>query len=164
MRTSFKTLTAAALLLGGAAAIQPSPASAQADPLGSPVAAPTIAYAGYYRGGRYYPRIHARSFYGGYRGYAYRRAYFGPRRYYGGYRPAYYGYRRYGYYPYRPYYYHRGYGGGAVAAGFLGGLALGALANPYYHGYYAPGACVVERRRVVNHYGHHVWRRVEICR
>lgn len=68
--------------------------------------------------------------------------YYGPRYGWGGgyYRPAYYGGYYRGYYPYRPY---RGGGGGALAAGLIGGLALGAIAsaaaNPYYASpYYYP--------------------------
>jgi hypothetical protein len=51
--------------------------------------------------------------------------YLGNGRVYGGYRPYYRGYygRRYPYY------------GGAVAAGLIGGLALGALSYPYDGGY-----------------------------
>jgi hypothetical protein len=158
MRVSFKALMAAALLFGGFAATQPTPASAQP-------------YWGHgYRpiGAAYGPRYAARPWVG------YRRAYYGP---------------RYGGYPYR--YYHRGYGGGAVAAGLIGGLALGAAAsaaaNPYYYGgyygpayygygpatypyggyrtsYYQPAStCVVERRRIVNRYGRVVVQRVRTC-
>ncbi|WP_193557362.1 hypothetical protein [Microvirga pakistanensis] len=168
MRASFKILMAAALFLGGAPALEPSPASAQPRferGMGSRAAirAPVYrqrAVAGprYYRGARYYGRG-----YGGYRP-----TYYGRR--YGGYRPAYYG-RRY-YYGGYPYYYRRsyGYGGGAVVAGLLGGLALGTIASPYYgygYPYYRPAyygpRCVLERRRVVNRYGRLVWRRVEVC-
>ena len=63
-----------------------------------------------------------------------------------------------------------GWGPGAVAAGVVGGLALGALAaRPYYYGppgYYAYGDgpdCYITRRRVwVEGYG---WtlRRVTVC-
>jgi hypothetical protein len=60
----------------------------------------------------------------------------------------------------------RGWGPGAVAAGVVGGLALGALAaRPYYGapGYYAYGPeCWVERRRYWDGYGY-VVRRVRIC-
>jgi hypothetical protein len=94
------------------------------------------------------------------------RAYYGPRNYPGyRYGPRYYG-NPYGYYR-RPNY------GGAVAAGVVGGLALGAIAgaaaNPYYGPvydrpvYYAPPGCVFERRRVVNPYGRVVIRRVQTC-
>ena len=176
MRFSLKTLTAAALAFGGVVAFQPEPASAQ--PANSP-----YWYGGYagsfgYRpavgGGYYGNRYGAYGGYGG--GYGYRRAYYGGgyRPYYGGYRP-YYGYRGAYYgggYPY----YRRGWdGGGAVAAGLIGGLALGTVAaaatNPYYYGtgyhrpaYYAPASsCVTERRRIVNRYGRVVVRRVQTC-
>lgn len=99
---------------------------------------------------------------------------------YGGYyaRPVatgYYG-RGYGYgygHPYR-YGYRRYNNGGAVAAGVIGGLALGALAAnaarpAYYGGYpayrtvgYAPG-CYVTRERRVNRFGELVVRRVRVC-
>ena len=62
-----------------------------------------------------------------------------------------------------------GWGPGAVAAGVIGGLALGALAaRPYYYGpppsYYAYGPdCYVTRRRVwVDGYGW-TFRRVTVC-
>ena len=73
-------------------------------------------------------------------------------------------------YRYRPY-----YGGGAVAAGLVGGLALGALATapyygygyPYRRAYYAPvaygGDCWVERRVRINRFGERIVRRVQIC-
>ena len=73
-------------------------------------------------------------------------------------------------YRYRPY-----YGGGAVAAGLVGGLALGALATapyygygyPYRRAYYAPVAygcdCWVERRVRINRFGERIVRRVQIC-
>ncbi|WP_133239256.1 hypothetical protein [Microvirga sp. KLBC 81] len=183
MRASFKTLMAAVLFFGGAAAAELSTASAQSIP--RPVlTGRTGVYGMEYRGARYYPRgsFSPRS-YGGYR----RTAYYGPRygyrraayyspRYYGYRRAAYYGpryryYSRYPYYPYRRYYRDRYYdGGGAVVAGLIGGLTLGTLASPYYYGYgpayypsyYAP-TCVIERRRVVNRYGRYVWRRVQVC-
>ena len=75
--------------------------------------------------------------------------------------------RGYGYgYGYRPY-----YGGGAVAAGLVGGLALGALAaRPAYgygYGAYAPveygGECFIERRRTVDPWGRVIVRRVRTC-
>lgn len=159
MRISLKTLVAAALLFGSAAALQPSPVAAETD---------RDYYFDRYRS--------ARPYHGGYyRGPAYRSAYYGRRPYYarrGYYRPAYYGYRRYGGRPYR-YYYRRGYDGGAAAVGLIGGLALGTIAGavtgPFYYGpryyrlaYYAP-RCVLERRRVINRYGRRVWRRVEVC-
>jgi hypothetical protein len=143
MRTSLKTLLAAALVFGGVTAFETTDASAQPRWRARAPAGDTYA-----------PRF-------GGRAYGPPGAYYG-RRYYGGY-PAY-GYRRgYGY-----------YNGGAVAAGLVGGLALGAIAgaasNPYYYGpgyyrpaYYAPGRCVVERRRVVNRYGRVVFQRIRTC-
>lgn len=163
MSLSLRTVLIAALALGGAVTVQPEPAAAQVYQ-GIPV----------YDGGRLRyrpgPRIDGpyarayRGFYGPrYRGY--RPAYYG-RRYYG-YRPAYYGRRYYGY-PYR--YYRRSSNGGAVAAGLVGGLALGAIAsaasNPYYYrpAYYRPArTCFTERRRIVNRYGRVVVRRVQTC-
>ncbi len=92
------------------------------------------------------------------------RGYYGPR----------YGYRGY-----------RGYrnNGGAVAAGLIGGLALGAIAaNSYNYNYgyapvsydyapsygYAPvsygyGGCTIERRVRINRFGERVIRDVEVC-
>ena len=58
-----------------------------------------------------------------------------------------------------------GYGGGAVAAGVIGGLALGAIAasaaqpRPVY-----VGGCYKVRRSVWSEYhGHYVVRRVTVC-
>jgi len=92
--------------------------------------------------------------------------------YYGGYygRPAYYG-DYYGRPHYRPRY------GGAVAAGLIGGLALGALATssayaaPYYAGprYVAtPGygygsACTITKTRFVDDWGRVVIRKTKVC-
>jgi hypothetical protein len=76
--------------------------------------------------------------------------------------------------------------GGAVAAGIIGGLAVGAIVgsqlnNNYYGGpgyyggpyggpgyYQAPyqpvyGACHYERERVTDHFGHVHTRRVRVC-
>jgi hypothetical protein len=69
-------------------------------------------------------------------------------------------YARYGYYR-RPNY------GGAVAAGVVGGLALGALAasRPVYYGptvVYAPD-CHFARRTYYDAWGNAVVRRVQIC-
>jgi hypothetical protein len=103
-------------------------------------------------------------FYGGYRGFHggfYRPAFYGGPRFY---RPAFYG----GYYrPYRP------YCGGAVAAGLVGGLALGTLAAstaygaPYYAtpvGYgYGGGVCTVSRTRFIDPYGRLVVRKTRVC-
>jgi hypothetical protein len=91
-------------------------------------------------------------------------------------RPSYgYGYN-YGYgYPYYrygygyPYYYRRRSSGGAVAAGLIGGLALGALAataarpSYYYPTRYRYRDCIVERRRVVLRSGRVAIRRVRTC-
>jgi hypothetical protein len=65
---------------------------------------------------------------------------------------------------------HGGWRGPGVAAGVVGGLALGALAagagNRYYGpGYYAPAYgpdCYLTRERVWNGYTW-VWRRVRMC-
>ena len=141
MRVSFKTLMTAGLALAGSMIVQPAPAEAQ--PYWGP----------HYRGGW------------GYRPYAYApRAYYGPR-YYGGYRSVYYGPRRYYGYPYR---YYRRSNGGALAAGLIGGLALGAIAsaaaNPYYApAYYAPPRCFFEHRRIVTPYGRVIVRRIQTC-
>jgi hypothetical protein len=87
-----------------------------------------------------------------------------------------YGYRHRAYRPH--------YGGGAVAAGLIGGLALGALAaRPAYgygygYGAYAPagygygyapvaygygGECFVERRRSIDPWGRVVVRKIRTC-
>ena len=84
--------------------------------------------------------------------------------YYGGYYPA-----------YRPYY-RRHDVGGAVAAGLIGGLALGALAaGSYGYGYpavyggsYAPAfydapTCYVVRRRSIDPWGRVVLTRTQVC-
>jgi hypothetical protein len=184
---SLKTLTAAALALGGTVVLQPAPASAQVT------TAPRVFYRGVPVGGvgvarpAFGVRPVARGFYGPGYGGGWRGGYYGPRygggwrggyygpRYGGGWRGGYYG-PRYGWgYPYR-YGYYRGYdGGGAVAAGLIGGLALGAIAsaaaNPYYYpspyyrpAYYEPSrTCFTERRRIVNRYGRVVVRRVQTC-
>lgn len=60
---------------------------------------------------------------------------------------------------------HHGFGP-ALAAGVIGGLALGALAaRPYY--YYAEPPyyvrCWTERHRVIDPWGDVVWRRVRVC-
>jgi hypothetical protein len=77
-------------------------------------------------------------------------------------------------YGYRPYHRHRSNNGGAVAAGVIGGLALGALAArpaysypayPTYYGspvYDAP-SCYTVRRRFVDDWGRVVIRREEVC-
>ncbi len=87
-------------------------------------------------------------------------------------RPVY-GYRSAGY-GYRPYYHrHRSDDGGAVAAGVIGGLALGALASqpaysypsPAYYGApaYGDSGCYTVRRRFVDDWGRVVIRRTEVC-
>ncbi|BBF91679.1 hypothetical protein [Blastochloris tepida] len=87
--------------------------------------------------------------------------YYGPRHY----GPRHYGPRPGPYYGPRPYYgrgYYRGWdNGGAVAAGVLGGLALGALAAQPRGVYVAE--CWIEQRRVVTRSGRVVWRDVEVC-
>jgi hypothetical protein len=180
MSLSVRTMMAAALAFGGAMVLQPQLASAQGgyDLYRNGVRVTGPAYAPYrqgFRAGYGGPRY---GFHGGYRpayygqGYRYRSGFYGPRYGYG-YRPVYYGSRYYGgYYPYGSY--RRGYNGGAVAAGLIGGLALGtiasAIANPYPYGsyyspaYYSPArTCYVERRRVVNRYGRVGIRRVQTC-
>ncbi|WP_198411759.1 hypothetical protein [Microvirga flavescens] len=107
---------------------------------------------------------------GGYYGRPYRwGGYYG--RYYG-YRPYYayryrypyaysYGYPYYGYYGYPYDYYYDD--SGAIAAGLIGGLALGAIASANHPAYYYPYGCHYERLRVVNAYHHVVVRRVRVC-
>jgi hypothetical protein len=74
---------------------------------------------------------------------------------------------RVGYYP--GYGYYGGYGGwrhrhygGAVAAGIVGGLALGALAASAAQPTYVSG-CWTERRSFVNAWGDVTIRRVRVC-
>ena len=99
-------------------------------------------------------------YYPGYGGYApaYGGSYGRPYGYYR--RPGYYG-RPYGYYG-RPYYRRRN-NGAAVAAGVIGGLALGALAaqaaRPAYY-----STCYVQPQRAVNRYGRVSYRNVRVCR
>lgn len=167
MRASFQVLLSAVLLLGGAAAFGPGPASAQ--PRWERPVYPSSGFRGpIYRGGA--PVYRGRGLYAGPR-YDRGAGYYG--RGYRGYRPAYYGRRYYGrryyggYYPYG-YYYRHGYNGGAAVAGLIGGLTLGTIAGavtgPFYYGPASYGPrCVLERRRVVNRYGRRVWRRIEVC-
>ena len=63
-------------------------------------------------------------------------------------------------------------GGGLLAAGIIGGLALGAIAAGSAHaapGYYAPqrvygGECWLERRAIHNRWGDVVgYRRIKVC-
>ena len=77
---------------------------------------------------------------------------FYPRHYYG--------------YPYG--YYRRRSNGGAVAAGLIGGFALGALAaSAARPAYYYPATygttCWIERRRAYDRWGRLVIQRVEVC-
>jgi len=102
-------------------------------------------------------------YYGGHSG-GYRPFYGG---YWGGYRPVGY-YPRYGGYPYYPYYRRRS-NAGAVAAGLIGGLAIGALAaNAARPAYYYPAttvatSCWIERRRAFDRFGRRVITRVQVC-
>jgi hypothetical protein len=102
---------------------------------------------GWYGPGGYYPGHYGAGYGGpyGYGGY--------------GYAPAYYG--GYGYYP--GYYYRkrRSNSGAALAAGLIGGMALGAiLANSAR----AAPRCHVAPRRVVSASGDTYTRRVRVCR
>jgi len=80
-------------------------------------------------------------------------------------------YPAYGYgYGHRHYYRHGYNNGGAVAAGVVGGLALGALAaRPAYPNYYyGAGAyngppCYTVRRRFVDNWGRYVVRSERVC-
>jgi hypothetical protein len=82
--------------------------------------------------------------------------------------------RDYGYRPYYRDYRGRSNVGGAVAAGVIGGLALGALAArpayayPTYPAYYGapaydPPSCYTVKRRFVDDWGRVVIRRDEVC-
>jgi hypothetical protein len=118
-----------------------------------------------------------RPVYGGYRGGfgyrpfrpAYARPYYRPV-YAGSYGYPYYGgYRSYGYgYPYYGGGYYRSYdNSGAVVAGLIGGLALGAIAanaaaRPAYRTARFDN-CFFERRRVVTRSGNAIVRRVRTC-
>ena len=103
-------------------------------------------------------------------------SYYGGSPYYGGYRgiAPYGGYRRAGWYPRRAYYggypyYRRRSNTGAVAAGLIGGLALGAIAaNAARPAYYYPAttvasSCWIERRRAYDRFGRLVISRVQVC-
>lgn len=79
-------------------------------------------------------------------------------------------YRSYSDYGYRRHYYrHRHDNSGAVAAGVIGGLALGALAaRPAYPSYYAAPVyagpdCYTVRRRFVDDWGRVYVRRERVC-
>jgi hypothetical protein len=95
-------------------------------------------------------------------------AYYGGGYYPGGYgyygRPVGYGYYGRGYGYHRPYVYHRRRNnGGAVAAGVIGGLALGAIAaqaaRPAYY-----RTCYTQPQRAVNRHGRVFIRNVRVCR
>jgi hypothetical protein len=176
-RSRFLSAPLGALALGGALLAWTGPASAGAGTgtwRNGMVAGPYGV--GYYG---------SRAAFGGYRGgpvgVAYRPY---PRGYYGGYRPAFGGgygrsfygggYRPHFGYGYRPYYRRRD-SGAALAAGLIGGLALGALATaPYrysspatyggYHGasYGAP-VCYSVRRRAVDAWGRVFITRRQVC-
>lgn len=129
-------------------------------------------HGGYHRRGHYarpaFRGGSVRGYHGGYYRGGYR----------GGYRGAYFGSHRYGH---RRVW--RGDAGGAVAAGFIGGLALGAIASaPHYrapvygHRYgYSPAyyggahygrvyrSCRLERRVRYNRIGERIIRRVRVC-
>ncbi len=120
---------------------------------GATVSAPTTAQAQVYFGTGYYGGPYYGSGWGGY---------------YGGYRPVGY-YPRHAYYGGNPYYYRRRSNTGAVAAGLIGGLALGAIAasaaRPAYYYPAAPvaTACWVERRRGYDRWGRLVVTRTRVC-
>ena len=158
-----------ALALGGACLAWSEPASAGASTgtwrngmVAGPVGVGYYGYRGGFRPGHY----------GGYHG-GLRPAYYGGYRGYGGFRTAYNG----GYNPYPRPYYRRRDNGAAVAAGLIGGLALGALATaPYrysypatygggYYGasYYDQPTCYSVRRRYIDAWGRMVVRRTDIC-
>ena len=65
---------------------------------------------------------------------------------------------------------HHGHFGGGFGPGFVGGLALGAVASGPYYGYdYGPYAydygpdCYIRRTVVVNRWGHRIVRRIRVC-
>lgn len=65
----------------------------------------------------------------------------------------------YYYKPWKPY-----YGPGPVAAGVIGGLALGAVAaSAAASSGYGYGGCYITRREVVDVYGNVYLRRVRVC-
>ena len=144
----------AALAFGGALATIPAPAEAQVYYRGWGGGYPAYGYG--------HPWGYGRPW--GY-GYGYRPAYgYAPAYRYGYYGRPYYGYG-YGY----PYYRRRHNYGGAVAAGLVGGLALGALAAQAARPAYVYPVrtryrdCSIERRRVVTRGGRVVVRRVRTC-
>lgn len=162
MAVSFRSISIGLAGLVASVAVSASavPAQAQGFYPGGPYrgwGGPAYGYRPAYRWG-YGPAY--RPAYGPY-GYGY-----GPRPYWRGYRPAYYGYG-YGYG--NPYGYYGSYdNGGAVVAGLIGGLALGAIANApraYRPAAYQPvGRCWYQPRRVVNRNGAVVVRQVRTCR
>lgn len=70
---------------------------------------------------------------------------------------------------YRSYYRHHSNNGAAVAAGVIGGLALGAMvARPAYPAYYGARvyeepSCYMVRRRFVDEWGRVFVRRTQVC-
>ncbi|MBM6594043.1 hypothetical protein [Microvirga pudoricolor] len=165
MALSFRSIAVGLAALAAGLAVESSAAPAQAQVWYGPGDNPVGPY---YRGGWGGPGYGYRPVYRG--GYGYGPAYYGyrPRPYWRGYaRPAYYGYG-YGYGA--PYGYYRPYdSSGAVVAGLIGGLALGAIANQprpaYRPAYYRPASrCWYQPRRVVNRYGNVVVRQVRTCR
>lgn len=174
------TFGLAALAFAGTASLPTAPAEAQgyygrpgrvvvgARPGFRPAYAPGLRRA-YYPGYRGVYRPAYRPVARGY--YPRRYGYYGPRyryrsagfygRPYGYYGPRY----RYGYYGYPSYRRHSN--GGAVAAGLIGGLALGAIAanaaRPVYRERPVYSRCWFERRRMVNHSGRALIRRVRVC-
>jgi hypothetical protein len=94
-------------------------------------------------------------------------------RYGGAYRPYYGGYYRRGFrYPYYGGYYRRPYYGGALAAGLVGGLALGSIgyygygypSYGYGYPYYAASQdCYLVRRRYIAPRGRVLVRRLWVC-
>jgi hypothetical protein len=63
------------------------------------------------------------------------------------------------------------HGGGGFGPGFVGGLAAGAVigSSPYYGGGYYGGPyayggyCYIQRRAVIDRWGHRFIRRVRVC-
>lgn len=167
-------------LIGGLAALG---LSVTALPMTSTSAEAQVSYGHYgggygrgFHGGGYSRGFHGGGYGRGHYGGGYGRGFYG-HPYRGGYRGAYYGGRH-------AYGYRRGWRGdtgAAVAAGLIGGLALGAIASAPYYGHPAPvyghrpvyygGArykrhyrdCFVERRVRYNRYGERIIRRVRVC-
>ena len=135
----------AALTLGGATLSTATPTQAQ------PVYYPT----GTQWGGHWGGSPHWRGHWGGHWGGGW-----------GWHRPV-------GFYPRHHYPYHYGYyrrrsNGGAVAAGLIGGFALGALAASaarpaYYYPATVATTCWIERRRAYDRWGRLVIQRVQVC-